>query len=257
MRNYSLRTVRSYTLCVESFLKFIDNDVKNINRDKLIDFVLYLQEKWRAPKTVNLYKEAIRFFVYNILKLKIKLDIKLSKDVKKLPIVLSREEIQVIVDSIKNKKHKTMISLSYGAWLRVSEIVKLKVWDMDLKQLFIHIKDAKWHKDRITILPEKLVWALSEFMASKDTDDFVFESERWGYLDTRTMQIIFKRALKLAWIQKNATFHSLRHSFATHLLENWTDIRYVQELLWHTNIRTTQIYTQVMNPSLKNIKSPF
>ncbi len=257
MRNYSPRTVKSYTSCVYYFLKFIDNDVKYLDREKVIDFILYLQKKDRAPKTINLYKEAIKFFVYNILNLKIKFDIKLSKEARKLPIVLSHQEVLKIIENIKNKKHKLMVSLAYWSWLRVSEIVKLKVWDIDVEQLFIHIKNAKWQKDRITIFPDKLVNSINLYLLEKNTDDFVFESERWGNLDARTMQIVFQRALGLSWIKKNATFHSLRHSFATHLLENGTDIRYVQELLGHANIRTTQIYTQVMNPSLKNIKSPF
>ncbi|HQA64094.1 MAG TPA: tyrosine-type recombinase/integrase, partial [bacterium] len=111
-------------------------------------------------------------------------------------------------------------------------------------------------KDRITLIPEKLLPDLNILIADRDGNDYLFESERGGRLTERTAQAIFYKALKQAKIKKDATFHSLRHSFATHLLENGTDIRYVQELLGHQNIRTTQIYTHITNPGIKNIKSP-
>jgi site-specific recombinase XerD len=140
--------------------------------------------------------------------------------------------------------------------LRVSELINLKVKDIDLQSLSIHIKWAKGQKDRITIFSKKLLEDISYFLSNKNLDDFLFESERWWKLTTRTAQAIFFAWLTKSWITKPATFHSLRHSFATHLLENGTDIRYVQTLLGHANIRTTQIYTQVTNPMLKNIQSP-
>jgi len=149
-----------------------------------------------------------------------------------------------------------IISLSYGAGLRISEAQNLKVKDIDFDELTIHIKNAKGKKDRITILPEKIKNDLQKALSFKDQNDFIFESERGGKLSTRTLQKIFEKALMKTGIKKPATFHSLRHSFATHLLENGTDIRYVQELLGHQNIRTTQIYAHVTNPNLKNIKSP-
>ena len=157
---------------------------------------------------------------------------------------------------IKNPKHKLILALAYGAGLRVSEIINLRVRDIDLQELTIHPKQAKGKKDRITLLAEGLRPAIKNLTAGKNANDFVFSSERGGRLTTRTAQKIFEKALKKAKIKKKATFHSLRHSFATHLLENGVDIRYVQELLGHQNIRTTQRYTQVTNPKLKNIKSP-
>ena len=127
---------------------------------------------------------------------------------------------------------------------------------LNLEELTIHLKNAKGKKDRITIFPEKIKKELRVLVMSKNPDDYVFISERGGKLSERTLQKIFEKALKRAGIKKDATFHSLRHSFATHLLENGVDVRYVQELLGHQSIRTTQIYTKVTNPSIKNIKSP-
>ena len=165
------------------------------------------------------------------------------------------ENIETL-ESTQNTKHKLLLSLSYGAGLRVSEVIVLKVKDIDFDEMTIHIKNAKGQKDRISVLPEKLIDNLKVLLSEKTSNDFVFASERGGKLTTRTAQKVFERSLKKAEIKKDATFHSLRHSFATHLLENGVDVRYVQELLGHQNIRTTQIYTHVTNPKIKNIRSP-
>jgi len=265
-RNYSSKTIEVYTTCTTYFLKYIKNDISKINKEIIIDFILDLQSKNKAAKTINLYKDSIKFFLHEILKMELDFDIKLSREAKKLPIVLSKEEVLKLIEVTNNIKHKLILSLSYASWLRVSEIINLKVWDINLEELTIHIKLAKWQKDkvnsegiestlgyRITVFSQKLKNDLWKIILYKDKNDYLIESERWGKLTPRTAQIIFKNALKKAWIKKEATFHSLRHSFATHLLENWTDIRYIQELLWHSSIKTTQIYTKVINPNLKNI----
>lgn len=255
-RNYSPRTIEVYTTCITYFLKYIKNDISKISKETIIDFTLHLQSKNKAPKTINLYKDAIKFFTWNILKVQLDFDIKLSKEPKKLPIILSKEEIIKIIENTNNPKHKLLLSLSYSSWLRVSEIINLRVEDINIEELTIHIKWAKWNKDRITVFSEKLKNDLWKIILYKDKNDYLIESERWWKITDRTAQIIFKNAVKKAWIKKDASFHSLRHSFATHLLENGTDIRYIQELLGHSSIKTTQIYTKVMNPNLKNIISP-
>ena len=155
-----------------------------------------------------------------------------------------------------NLKHRLMLALAYGAGLRVSEVVSLRVRDVDVTEMTIHIKQAKGRKDRISVLPERFIDDLRTMAAGKHGHDYYFRSEHGWKLTTRTAQKIFEHALAKAGIMKHATFHSLRHSFATHLLENGVDVRYVQELLGHHNIRTTQRYTQVTNPKLKSIQSP-
>ena len=180
----------------------------------------------------------------------------MAKKPKSLPVVLSRPEIERIISSVKNGKHRLLISLSYGAGLRVSEAVGLRVRDIDLGEMTVRIEQAKGRKDRISVLPERIAEGIRAMMAGRPGDDFLFASERGGKLTVRTAQMVFENALKTAAIAKRATFHSLRHSFATHLLENGVDVRYVQELLGHQNIRTTQRYTHVTNPRIRNIKSP-
>lgn len=261
-RNYSPKTIKAYSICVKYFLEWVDLKkvsgckIEDISREKIIDFILFLQSKNKAPKTVNLYKESIKFFYRDVLKQEKEIDIKLSRESKKLPIVLTKNEIKTIIENIKNEKHKFIISLSYSAWLRVSDVVKLRVWDFDLENLTIHIKWWKWEKDRITIFSESLKKDILKLSQMKTWNELLIESERWWILTTRTLQKIFNDALIKSRISKQASFHSLRHSFATHLLENWTDIRLVQELLWHASIKTTQIYTKVMNKKLNNIISP-
>jgi len=256
LRNYSIRTIKSYNICIKYFLKKSNKNVEEITEKDIINFLLFLQDNKKAPKTINLYKQAIKFFFNEILKSNLKIDIHFSKEAKKLPIVLNKSEVLEIINNIKNTKHKLIVSLAYWAGLRISDVIDLKVWDFDFENLTIHIKWWKWNKDRLTIFPESLKKDIIQLSWLKKWNELLIESERWGKLTTRSLQQIFKNALNKSWIKKQATFHSLRHSFATHLLENWVDIRYVQDLLWHASIKTTQIYTKVMSPKINNIKSP-
>ncbi|MEA2065131.1 MAG: site-specific tyrosine recombinase/integron integrase [Patescibacteria group bacterium] len=256
LRNYSQKTIKAYLFYIKEYLNFAKN--KNIKeRDKAIEtFLLEKQKKGNSSQTINLALNSVKFLYYEILKTKGKISFKCAKRSKKLPIVLSRKEIENIICQIKNVKHRLMVSLGYAAGLRVSEVINLKIKDINLEELTIHIKNAKGKKDRTTVFSEKLKNNVLNLIAGKSNNDLVFESNRGGKLTTTTLQKVFEKAIKSAKIEKNATFHSLRHSFATHLLENGVDVRYVQELLGHSNIRTTQIYTKVTNPILKKIKSP-
>ncbi|MDP2638686.1 MAG: tyrosine-type recombinase/integrase [Candidatus Azambacteria bacterium] len=256
LRNYSHRTIKSYLLCLSDYFKYIKNIVPNPNVDLIKKYLLEKQTKGQSSQTINLYLNAIKYFYREICKNFARIDIKFAKTPSKLPIVLSRNETEKIINSIENKKHKLLISLSYGAGLRVSEATNLKIKDINLEELIIHIKGAKGNKDRITIFPEKLRDQLKEITNFGNMNDYLFGNDRRGKITERTAQKVFENALRKSAIKKEATFHSLRHSFATHLLENGVDVRYVQELLGHANIRTTQLYTRVTNPSLKNIKSP-
>jgi len=256
LRNYSRKTAKSYLGCLLEYFKYIKCVKKDPEVEIIKKYLLEKQSRGLSSLTVNLHLNAIRYFYREICKNKVPLDIKFAKTAKRIPVVLSKNEIKKILDSIGNKKHKLLISLSYGAGFRVSEAINLKIKDINLEEFTVHIKGAKGNKDRLTVFPEKLKIDLREMLALKDKDSYVFESNRGGKLTARTAQKIFENALKNVKIDKDATFHSLRHSFATHLLENGVDVRYVQALLGHANIRTTQLYTKVTNPMLKNIKSP-
>lgn len=256
IKNYSSKTIKSYHYGLKEYLSFKGDDFTVLDQESIKNFLLHCEKKQISPQSRNLFLNAIKYYYRNVLKNFEKFEIPFAKEPKSLPVVLSRSEIQEILQSLKNAKHKLLLALAYGSGLRVSEAVSLKVKNLDLEELTVHIKQAKGQKDRISVIPEKLVNDLKNIIAGKNANDIVFESERGGNLTTRTAQKVFENALKISDIKKNATFHSLRHSFATHLIENGTDIRFIQELLGHQNIRTTQRYTQVTNPRLKNIKSP-
>lgn len=242
---YRAKTIEAYSRCV-----------LEIGGQDLMKFLDKLAIKHRSSFTMNQYHAAYKLYTTKILGKKWDIPFPYAKRHKKLPVVLSRDEIGLIIAATKNFKHKLLLSLAYGSGMRVSEVVNAKVRDIDLQQLCIHIKDAKCGKDRITIIPQKLSDDLKIIMAGKSTDEFLFGSERGGKLTTRTAQTVFEKSLKSSGILRPATFHSLRHSFATHLLENGVDVRYIQKLLGHASISTTALYTKVTNPALLNIKSP-
>jgi len=256
IKNYSPKTLKSYLYSLREYFSFKGDNLSKLDQENIRNFLLHCEQKQISPQSRNLFLNSIKFYYRNVVKNQQKIDIQSAKKPKSLPIVLSRDEIRKILESPKNAKHKLLLSLAYGSGLRVSEVVALKVQDLDFEELTVLLKQAKGQKDRISVMPQGLINDLKNLVAGKEKGDFVFASERGGKLTTRTAQKVFGNALRKAGIKKDATFHSLRHSFATHLLENGVDVRYVQELLGHQNIRTTQIYTQVTNPKLKNIRSP-
>jgi len=256
LRNYSSKTVKAYTACVRDYLQWLKIDWRYPSENAIKTFLLSQKERGLAAQTTNLYLNAIKFFYAQVVKRPVSLFLKFGKRPQRLPVVFSREEIRKIIDVTKNPKHRTLIALAYGAGLRVSEVVRLRHKDLNFPDYLITVRQGKGKKDRVTLMPQSLAWDLQRLIEPKQLDDYLFESERGGRLSERTAQKILEGAMKKAGIQNGATFHSLRHSFATHLLENGTDVRYVQELLGHANIRTTQLYTHVTVTHLKGIKSP-
>jgi len=176
---------------------------------------------------------------------------------KKLPDVLSKNEVIKILNSLKNKKHRALLFLTYSAGLRVSEVVNLKLKDIDSERMLVHIRKAKGSKDRYSLLSKLALKELRNYAKDQKLKDWLFPGRKEGkHLSTRSAQKIFKRACKMANIKKEVSIHSLRHSFATHLLENGTDLRYIQELLGHSSSKTTEIYTHVTKKDFLNITSP-
>lgn len=257
IRNYSSKTIQAYTRVIRDLTHFNGNPLQNLTTDELKRYLMYLHDQGKTSQTIALAANAINYLYTQIYKQTGYQKLRHPKRPLKLPVVLTKQEIERLLSVIINRKHKTLVGLSYAGGLRISEAIHLRVQDIDLEARTIFVHQGKGKKDRITILSDRLITDLAALISYKPTKAYVFESERGGPLTTRTAQKIFETALQKAGINKPATFHSLRHSFATHLLENGTDIRYVQELLGHANIRTTQRYTQVTNPMLKNIKSPF
>lgn len=253
-RNYSSATQKAYLRCLKNYFSRVGN-WQHPSETRIKRFLLNIAEN-TSPQTANIYLNALNFLYRELLHWPGIKNVHFSKTPQKLPAILSSAEIAQLLKSTTNPKHRLLLALAYGAGLRVSEIVSLRFADLDFSRHLIYVRKAKGQKDRVTLLPDRLEKTLRENASTMQTDDFVFESTRKTKLTTRTAQKIFAQALRKAKITKSATFHSLRHSFATHLLENGTDVRYVQELLGHANIRTTQIYTHLTQPALRNIKSP-
>ena len=185
-------------------------------------------------------------------------EIKRPRKSRHLPNILSKEEIKILLDSISNLKHKTMLALTYACGLRKSELLSLRITSVDSKRKLLVIKGAKGNKDRVVPLPEGMINMLRSYYVANKPKCWLFEGQKYGekYSET-SLQMIFRRAVSKGGIKKAVTLHSLRHSYATHLLENGIDLRYIQELLGHKSSKTTEIYTHVTEKAIEKIKSPF
>ena len=252
----STHTIRNYLSSNKFLLDFANKTPEEITHE---DVKSYLAEKLNNASSMTkiLFLSAIKYSFSNILKKDITIDIKRPKKEKKIPSVLSKEEVKSLMDSIQNKKSKLMVSLTYAAGLRVSELVNLKTHDFDFTQKTGHIRQDKGRKDRIFNIPENLLEDLQK-QAEKQKEKnqiFLFSSFK-GQMTTRNIQKIVSKVAKKVGIEKEVHPHTLRHSFATHLLENGTDIRHIQKLLGHSSLNTTQVYTNISAEQIKKIKSP-
>lgn len=262
VRNYSCRTVKAYLGCIKAFFRYCSDNgksedvLKMFDRAVVLEFLEYKREAGSSCSTVNLYMNGIVFLYREVLRVVARVDIRFGRKEQRLPVVLSRGDILKMLDVTANVKHRLLLAVAYGAGLRVSEATGLRVRDLDFDGCLITVRQGKGNKDRMTVMPEKIAGDLRCFVSGRAGLEYVFASHRGGRLTVRTAQKIFERAMIMTGIDSLATFHSLRHSFATHLLENGTDVRYVQELLGHSNIRTTQRYTHVSANAIRGIRSP-
>jgi len=250
VRNFSKKTVSSYLYSVKKFLKYSED--RELNPDTVKKYIIKHLEI-ENPSSVAKDSFAIKFFFENILRKRLFLPT--IKRNKILPDILSIDEIRRMIKTTLNLKHKLIIKLLYGTGLRVGEIVNLKKNDVEFEEGLIHVRLAKGKKDRFVKIPTSLDEDLGNY-CKLNSKKYLFESNRGGKLTIKSVQKIVSNAAKKAKIKKRVYPHLLRHSFATHLLEQGTDLRIIQKLLGHSDIKTTQIYTQISQASVKNIKSP-
>ena len=256
---YSPRTIEGYVSCFTEFMNYFnEKELCDITQDEIRTYLRYLiEDRCISTSYQNQAINAIKFYYEKVLGGKRETYyIERPRREKFLPEVLNEDEVRLIIGSIVNLKHKCMIMTAYSAGLRVGELLNLRIEDIDSKRMLIRVNQGKGRKDRVTLLSQKLVEMLRVYYRKYRPREFLFEGVTGGRYSERSIQNVLKRACKEAGIIKHVTMHTLRHSFATHLLEHNTDLRYIQELLGHTNPKTTQIYTHITTKGLDQLKSP-
>jgi len=259
-RRYSPLTIKTYLDSLRVLARWLHPLVlKEIKQEDFIRFNNeYILAQGFSASYQNQMLNALKLFLKQIGHSPISLDqIHRPRRSFRLPHILSRQEVKRILEALSNRKHRAMLSLIYACGLRRSEVLNLKLTDVQSDRGFLFVAHSKGDKDRVVPLSQKLLIQLREYYLDYRPKVFLFEGQGGGKYAPKSLQLVFQKALEEAGICKPATLHWLRHSYATHLLESGTDIRYIQELLGHSSSRTTEIYTHVSNRELKKIRSPF
>ena len=265
IRNYSKKTADSYIYYNQELLRFCQKDPREVTAEDIKDYLDFLARE-RSGSTVSVAYNALLFYFKTICHRQFFVHLRHPRKEKHIPVVLSKEEVKKMIELTVNPKHKCILSILYGTGVRVSELTHIRMCDIDIDRMTLRVYQGKGKKDRITILPMSLKEILSNQQRLKKFNDYLFTNNRSclvgdkqinrQHLNEATIKKIVAQVSKRANIKKTVSPHTLRHSFATHLLENGTDIRYIQELLGHSKLQTTQIYTHVAVNNLNNIKSP-
>lgn len=259
LKRYSENTQKTYASVLGKFLAYFKQlSPAQISDQQVREYMLYLIDQRQCSgayqrQTIN----ALKLFYKAVLNRELsELAVTAPRRKKKLPVVFSEEEVILLFSQVQNLKHKAMLYCLYSAGLRRNELIELKVGDIDSKRNCIMVREAKGNKDRVTLLSEKCLLLLRDYFRAYRPKVFLFEGAEGGRYSATSLRKIFERALKGAGIQKKATLHTLRHSFATHLLERGTDLRYIQALLGHSSSKTTEIYTHVTTKGFAGLRSP-
>jgi len=260
IRNLKNRSVLCYKNYVSYFLNYVGKDPQELSCQDVRDFLLAKKEEGLKATTLNLYNSAIRFFYRNVLHI-------LWDDVMvprmridhKLPTVLSRQDIDGLLDSTDDLKYRAMFATMYSSGLRVSEVIHLHYEDISRTNMQIHVRESKSRMDRYTILSRRNLDLLTEywFRCGRPRDILFPNKFTGGYLTVSTLEQVMRRCVRKAGLPAGATPHSLRHSFATHLMEAGVDARTIQTLLGHRDPKSTEVYLHVSNKSIMGIHSPF
>jgi integrase/recombinase XerD len=260
-RRYSENTIKNYTALVETFLGYMGNKpVEEMTNDDVVNYVYsHIVGRGYSFAHQNQTVSALKLFFSEVGKSKIDIDkIRRPRSEHKLPNVLSKEEVKQIITAPQNIKHRTMLSLIYACGLRRSELLNLKPKSIDSKRGLLIVRQSKGYKDRIVPISDKTIEMLRNYYKLYKPKEWLFEGQEPGQqYSAESLQKVLKDSVKKAKVQKPVTLHWLRHSYATHLLEGGTDLRYIQELLGHRSSKTTEIYTHVSTQSIQKIKSPF
>ena len=259
LKGYSDNTLKTYRNEFGIYLNYLKEiPAQNRTTEDIRNYVLFcINELKLSEATVHSRINAIKFYYEQVLRReRFMIEIPRPKKPSKLPKVIAPVDIKKLFEVTPNLKHNTMLKLCYGLGLRVSEIVNLKITDIDSNSMQVFIERAKGKKDRYVNLPQSILVQLRTYFIEYKPKLYLFEGQYGGHYSSRSAQQVFRNALLKAKINKTVGIHSLRHSFATHLLEQGTDIRFIQELLGHIDIKTTLLYTEVSDKSIRKIISP-
>jgi len=259
LRGYSSRTCKAYLGHIERFLKQMGREPRELGVQDVRTYLLHLvEDKKTSTSYRNQAVSAIKFLYEKVLKEPHKVEgVVRAKEPRQLPVVLSRDEVTRLFSAVDNLKHRAILLVIYAGGLRVSEAARLKVADVDGERRMLFVRGGKGAKDRYTIIADVALDALRDYWRVYRPQDWLFPGARPGsHISPRTIQEVFRRARDKAGIRKEATVHTLRHSFATHLLEDGVNLRYIQELMGHKDPRTTQLYTHVSRREIGRIRSP-
>jgi site-specific recombinase XerD len=248
LRNFSPGTQKGYISHVAAFARYFNRRPEELDQEAVRQYLLYLiNDRKLSAEAVNQHSSALKFLYLTTLELPWSdVDFPRARREHKLPVVLSSEELLLFFDNIAGLKYRAALMVCYGAGLRVSEAVSLKVSDIDSKRMLIRVEQGKGKKDRYAMLSERLLHVLRRYWVAARPTDYLFPSWRAGqHLSPGPLQQACRDAANLSGLRKKVTTHTLRHSFATHLLEGGTDLRVIQVLLGHTRIDTTARYTSV------------
>lgn len=260
-KRYAESTIGTYIDSIQTFLRYFESkQINEISNDDLIVFNNeYILANHFSASYQNQIVNSVKLFYRTMENKKLLPElIHRPKRPKLLPNVLSKEEVKLILQALSNIKHKAMLSLIYSCGLRRSELLHLKLTDIDSKRGLVIIRQSKGRKDRVAPLSDKILELLRDYFMAYKPSVWLFEGQdKQNQYDERSLASVLKQALEKSKINKPVTLHWLRHSYATHLLENGTDLRYIQEILGHSSSRTTEIYTHVSNKNIQRITSPF
>lgn len=255
LRGFSKQTSKIYLFYNSKFLEYINKSPEEVFEDDIKEYLAYkMSDDLVSNGSISLIKAALKFYYSEILGKNLSL-MKTPRTTKSLPIILSKKEIKELLDKTENVKHRLLIELLYSTGLRLSECINLKHKDLELNENIGWVRMGKGTKDRIFIISDMFKKDLLDYMEKKGYGEYIF-TVNGRKMSPRGIQHAIKNSAKRAGIKKNIHVHTLRHSFATHLLENGVDIRKIQHLLGHSSLQTTQIYTQISSEEIKKIKSP-
>ncbi|MBE9489828.1 MAG: tyrosine-type recombinase/integrase [Bacteroidetes bacterium] len=258
IKRYANNTVRTYISCFERFINhYRDIDIDTLNENDIRSYLQFLIQTGQSNSYINQAINSIKFYYEIVLEMPNRFySIERPRKEHKLPVVLPKEDIITLIENTNNLKHRCIVSLLYSAGLRRGELLNLKLTDVDRKRMAIRVRGAKGNKDRYTLLSKTTLKDLRNYFKQWKPKTFLFEGQKHDKYSATSVGKIVSNASKKAGIKIKVSPHILRHSFATHLLESGTDLRYIQLLLGHNSTKTTEIYTHVATSNFNSIKNP-